>query len=124
MKASISAGGTFRFSPRCGETAKFHLQLRGMPLKVQGPKQGTGVYGKLPAVPFVHRGAKMRQERSGSTTSAAMTVDAGLAVPKANGHDPAALSHLPLEELLEALQAMQAGDFSVRLPGSQTGIAG
>ena len=29
-----------------------------------------------------------------------------------------------LEELLRALQAMQAGDFSVRLPGSQTGILG
>ena len=29
-----------------------------------------------------------------------------------------------LEELLEALQAMQAGDFSVRLPGNQTGIVG
>ena len=29
-----------------------------------------------------------------------------------------------MEELLEALQAMQAGDFSVRLPVDQTGIAG
>ncbi|MBW8857542.1 MAG: hypothetical protein JF604_25160, partial [Bradyrhizobium sp.] len=29
-----------------------------------------------------------------------------------------------MEELLEALQAMQAGDFSVRLPASRTGIAG
>ncbi|HWX90945.1 MAG TPA: hypothetical protein VNY75_11595, partial [Rhizomicrobium sp.] len=29
-----------------------------------------------------------------------------------------------LEELLEALQAMEAGDFSVRLPGSHTGIVG
>ncbi|HWF63891.1 MAG TPA: HAMP domain-containing protein, partial [Rhizomicrobium sp.] len=29
-----------------------------------------------------------------------------------------------LEELLKALQAMQAGDFSVRLPGNQTGIVG
>ncbi|HKD46774.1 MAG TPA: HAMP domain-containing protein [Rhizomicrobium sp.] len=28
------------------------------------------------------------------------------------------------DELLKALQAMQAGDFSVRLPGNQTGIAG
>ena len=29
-----------------------------------------------------------------------------------------------LEELLKALQAMQAGDFSVRLPGNQTGMVG
>ena len=29
-----------------------------------------------------------------------------------------------LEELLEALQAMKAGDFSVRLPGSQIGMIG
>jgi len=66
----------------------------------------------------------MRQERSGSINSAAKAVDAGLTNPKANGHDPAALSRPALKELLEALQAMQAGDFSVRLPGSQTGIAG
>jgi HAMP domain-containing protein/CheY-like chemotaxis protein/signal transduction histidine kinase len=31
---------------------------------------------------------------------------------------------LPLGELLEALQAVRAGDFSVRLPGDRTGIAG
>ncbi|MGD0502662.1 MAG: HAMP domain-containing protein [Steroidobacteraceae bacterium] len=31
---------------------------------------------------------------------------------------------LNLGELLDALQAMQAGDFSVRLPGSKTGVAG
>ena len=31
---------------------------------------------------------------------------------------------LNLGELLDALQAMQAGDFSVRLPGSNTGVAG
>ncbi|HMH65123.1 MAG TPA: HAMP domain-containing protein, partial [Rhizomicrobium sp.] len=66
----------------------------------------------------------MRRERSGAINSAAKGVDAGLTAPKANGHDPAAFSQLALEELLEALQAMQAGDFSVRLPGSQTGIAG
>src|SRR5215469_9041213 len=29
-----------------------------------------------------------------------------------------------LEELLRSLQAMQGGDFSVRLPGNQTGIVG
>ena len=34
------------------------------------------------------------------------------------------VSPLALAELLSALQAMQAGDFSVRLPGSQTGIVG
>ena len=65
-------------------------------------------------------GGDMRQERSGSINSAAKAVDAGLTTPKANGHDPAALSQPALKELLEALQAMQAGDFAVRLPGSQT----
>ncbi|HJR55225.1 MAG TPA: HAMP domain-containing protein, partial [Rhizomicrobium sp.] len=34
------------------------------------------------------------------------------------------VSPLALAELLTALQAMQAGDFSVRLPSSQTGIVG
>ncbi|MBV9549274.1 MAG: HAMP domain-containing protein, partial [Alphaproteobacteria bacterium] len=38
--------------------------------------------------------------------------------------DVAPVSPLALTELLTALQAMQAGDFSVRLPGSQTGIVG
>ncbi len=31
---------------------------------------------------------------------------------------------MPAEELLEALQAVRVGDFSVRLPGQQTGLAG
>ncbi len=35
-----------------------------------------------------------------------------------------ASTDLNLGELLDALQAMQAGDFSVRLPGSRTGVAG
>src|SRR5579885_724833 len=34
------------------------------------------------------------------------------------------LLDLNQQQLLNALQAMQAGDFSVRLPGHQTGIAG
>src|SRR5579884_3482770 len=38
---------------------------------------------------------------------------------EANGHGPAELS-----ELLSALQAMRAGDFSVRMSSNQTGIAG
>ncbi|HVW75589.1 MAG TPA: HAMP domain-containing protein [Rhizomicrobium sp.] len=47
------------------------------------------------------------------------------AVAKRNGHaDPAVLPPLALEQLLDALQAVQAGDFSVRLPGNQTGIVG
>ncbi len=42
-----------------------------------------------------------------------------------NGHAvPAPVSDLDLTELLGALHAMQAGDFSIRLPGSQTGVAG
>jgi signal transduction histidine kinase/ActR/RegA family two-component response regulator len=39
----------------------------------------------------------------------------------ANGAGPA---DLDLHELLDALQAMQAGNFKVRLPGSKTGVAG
>src|SRR3984957_14346097 len=38
----------------------------------------------------------------------------------ANGHAPELNQH----ELLNALHAMQAGDFSVRLPGHQIGVAG
>src|SRR6202050_4235962 len=40
----------------------------------------------------------------------------------ANGH--AIAPELYQHELLNALHAMQAGDFSVRLPGHQTGVAG
>jgi hypothetical protein len=47
---------------------------------------------------------------------------------KPNGHGAKAAvmgsPDLNLGELLDALQAMQAGDFSVRLPGSNTGVAG
>ena len=66
----------------------------------------------------------MRQEPRESSNPAGR--EASPPSPKANGngHAEAALSQLAMEELLEALQAMQAGDFSVRLPASQTGIAG
>ena len=37
---------------------------------------------------------------------------------------PAQGADLDLNALLNALQAMRAGDFSVRLPGNQTGLAG
>ena len=48
---------------------------------------------------------------------------------KSNGHPAAAANgtaaaDLDLQELLNALNAMQSGDFSVRLPGSRTGVAG
>ena len=33
-------------------------------------------------------------------------------------------STVDIEALLDALQAMRSGDFMVRLPGNQTGIAG
>src|SRR6202789_3792381 len=46
----------------------------------------------------------------------------GRAAKVANGHASAA--ELYQHELLNALHAMQAGDFSVRLPGHQTGVAG
>ena len=62
----------------------------------------------------------MRQEHS-ETSEAVVPVSTPA---RANGHAEAALSPLAMEELLEALQAMQSGDFSVRLPASRTGIAG
>jgi HAMP domain-containing protein/signal transduction histidine kinase/DNA-binding response OmpR family regulator len=41
-----------------------------------------------------------------------------------NGSNGAADAGLDQHELLKALHAMQGGDFSVRLPGHQTGVAG
>ncbi len=47
---------------------------------------------------------------------------------KPNGHPAAAngkaAADLDQQELLDALNAMRSGDFSVRLPGSRTGVAG
>src|SRR5690349_18687496 len=73
----------------------------------------------------------MRQDRNASNGKAAEVLAAqqvlaqAQAVPqpltKMHGEAPPPFA---LEELLGALQAMQAGDFSVRLPGSQTGIYG
>src|SRR4051812_11890591 len=65
----------------------------------------------------------MRQERNGSVTTAPQVTDVAPLSPKTLA-EPPAISPVALNELLEALQAMQAGDFSVRLPGNQTGIAG
>jgi two-component sensor histidine kinase/CheY-like chemotaxis protein len=64
----------------------------------------------------------MRRERiaPGSVSAA---VEAVASIPKRNGHADA-LPAPAVEQLLAALQAVQAGDFSVRLPGHQTGIAG
>ncbi len=46
--------------------------------------------------------------------------------PKANGHNGVASAHDPAELalILERMQAMRDGDFSVRLPGSWTGLSG
>src|SRR3954468_1781316 len=67
----------------------------------------------------------MRQERNGSVTAAPQVADIVPPPLKSLGQaDPSALPPVALNELLEALQAMQAGDFSVRLPGNHTGIAG
>ena len=46
---------------------------------------------------------------------------------KPNGHpaaaaNGAAAADLDQQELLDALNAMRSGDFSVRLPGSRTGV--
>ena len=46
---------------------------------------------------------------------------------KNNGHSATPQPRAPeldLDQLLDVLRAMQAGDFSVRLPGSQVGVAG
>jgi HAMP domain-containing protein/CheY-like chemotaxis protein/signal transduction histidine kinase len=70
----------------------------------------------------------MRQDRSagnGTKTAQAVSAEQVLApqtsLAKMHGETPPPFA---LEELLRALQAMQAGDFSVRLPGSQTGLFG
>ncbi|HEX4028066.1 MAG TPA: HAMP domain-containing protein [Rhizomicrobium sp.] len=66
----------------------------------------------------------MRRERN-TPDRISEAVKAAAPVPKLNGHiDPAALPPFALEQLLAALQAVQAGDFSVRLPGNQTGLGG
>ena len=61
--------------------------------------------------------------RRGKQSPAEPVVEAALAdihhVPNGNGKAPT-----ELHELLHALQAMRAGDFSVRMPGDQDGIAG
>jgi signal transduction histidine kinase/CheY-like chemotaxis protein len=64
--------------------------------------------------------------RNGSSPArkAAAKARNGRAKPAAgNGHAKSA-SELNQHELLNALHAMQAGDFSVRLPGHQVGVAG
>ena len=67
---------------------------------------------------------------SKSSVAAKTKSNGGAAVrAKAGGHGKGALNgaapaDLDLRELLAALHAMQAGDFSVRLPGSHTGVAG
>ncbi len=68
----------------------------------------------------------MRQDRNaGNGTKTADTLGSPpvLSQPIAKMHGET-LPPFALEELLGALQAMQSGDFSVRLPGSQTGIFG
>src|SRR5437764_3626387 len=47
-------------------------------------------------------------------------------VAVANGHDEQALDEgeFDLQQLLQALQAVRVGDFTARLPGDQTGLAG
>jgi two-component sensor histidine kinase/PAS domain-containing protein len=64
----------------------------------------------------------MRRERI-APGSANAAVEAVASIPRMNGYADA-LPALALERLLAALQAVQAGDLSVRLPGHQTGIAG
>src|SRR5262245_40662245 len=44
--------------------------------------------------------------------------------PAGNGHRPAELSEADLGDILIGLQTMRDGDFSVRLPGTWTGVGG
>jgi HAMP domain-containing protein/CheY-like chemotaxis protein/signal transduction histidine kinase len=71
-----------------------------------------------------NHGARARngaaKARNARARNAPAKVRAGKLVT--NGH--ATESGLNQHELLNALHAMQAGDFSVRLPGHQTGVAG
>jgi phage-related minor tail protein len=65
--------------------------------------------------------SKERTARSAGKTARAKNGngrEASKAISSAGGLD------LNQNELLKALHAMQAGDFSVRLPGHQTGVAG
>src|SRR6476659_2475367 len=58
-------------------------------------------------------------------TATPVLVEAVVALAS-NGHDTVAIAEGDFEQhqLLHALQAMRYGDFSVRLPGDMTGIAG
>src|SRR6266478_8602822 len=56
-----------------------------------------------------------------------MDVNASVARRRKNGHAAHASEigpELNLNQLLDVLRAMQSGNFSVRLPGSQVGVAG
>jgi HAMP domain-containing protein/CheY-like chemotaxis protein/signal transduction histidine kinase len=69
--------------------------------------------------------APARAKTNGSVAVRAKTNGALKAKPKLGTAGPAnGAPELDLRELLGALHAMQAGDFSVRLPGSHTGVAG
>src|SRR5579871_5394600 len=75
---------------------------------------------------FMPRGA--RPHLGGDFTGLDTTPE-GKEAPKRSGHSVNGLngkerSALDLAALLDALQAMRVGDFSVRLPSDQTGLAG
>ncbi len=63
----------------------------------------------------------MKRNNQGDTAAAgvATTEDA-----KANGHVNSELASADLSLVLASLQTMRDGDFSVRLPGAWTGLAG
>src|SRR5580704_6490322 len=71
--------------------------------------------------------AKARTAEARNTKARAVKARSALAKSHSskvlvNGHGVA--PELDHHELLNALHAMQAGDFSVRLPGHQTGVGG
>jgi HAMP domain-containing protein/CheY-like chemotaxis protein len=66
--------------------------------------------------------ARARSAKSLNATARDAVAKAHSGNALANGH--AGARELDQHELLKALHAMQAGNFSVRLPGHQTGVAG
>src|ERR1700733_8680762 len=88
------------------------------------------------AIPYGERIVMGHGPQPGAETrTAAATVAAPAAVRarhatatngrgRTNGNQPQSDNHFEAQEILEALQAMHAGDFSVRLPRGQIGVAG
>ncbi len=67
----------------------------------------------------------MRQDLQSAEAANGVANGGNLLPPEAlHATAAAATLNIAMEELLQGLRAMQAGDFSTRLPGNQTGLAG